>query len=163
MDRLFEMRVWLRNLGSRFIPVALPWSFLMAVTDMNFGLLATWFEPLALRLNPWRSALWLALRVAPSFAVNLLPSMNVTSRMLVLILLPALLEVPVLWRRRSHPWMPVVGAASSTFISFQFSLTPYWLSVQAFSLCYAIPLLYGTRLLTPKERERALLAREPAQ
>jgi hypothetical protein len=155
MDGLFKMRVWLRNLGSRFFPIALPWSFLMAVTDMNFRLLMTWIEPLALRLNPWRSAIWLALRIAPSFAVNLLPSMNMTSRMLVLVLLPAVLAVPVLWRQRSHPWMPVVGAVSSTFISNQLSLTPHWLWVQAISLCYAIPLLYGTRLLTPEERVRA--------
>ena len=71
----------------------------------------------------------------------------------------------VLWGWRSRPWMPFVGAALAVFANLvvqglmrvggylQFNaLLPNWIDAAIYSLGYAIPLLYGTRLLRPEER-----------
>lgn len=125
----------------------------------NIALLACWFEPIVLRLNLRRALIWIVLRCVP-FAVTtaFFEDHNQVLEIIAIVVCSAL-AVPLLQRWRSRPWMSIIGGMLMAGAAYYFpmrnlSFQP-WMWNPASSLPYAFVLLYGTRLLTPVEREKA--------
>ena len=156
------------------------WQF---ARELDIALLYCWFEPLALRLNLRRGLVWLALRCLPTVVVAIVVSKVESASPWVRFVSTALPGLALIgWR--SRPWMTVVGGAvqagsrgapghmARRFLYNLLVLVPALhshgrvlgvLLGAVFMLPFPMALLYGTRLLTPEERERGSVAREPTQ
>jgi hypothetical protein len=149
----------------RYSPVALPPSLYWPAFDVNLALAWVWFEPFALRLNLRRGVAWVILRLAPAqmsryspfILWNILPIPYLWCEQFWPILSGAALAL-VLRGWRTRPWMPILCwallLAASTPLNKLARVVPGWLACALLALPFAIPLLYGTRLLTPWEREQ---------
>jgi hypothetical protein len=75
------------------------------------------------------------------------------------ILLCSVFAVSILHGQRSRPWISAIGGVPMAVLDYGvrsgliFRATGSWLWMPTMTLPYAVALLYGTRLLTPEERE----------
>jgi hypothetical protein len=145
------------GLINRFIPAPFPFEVERTAIPVNLALTQLWFEPFVMRLNLLRGAAWIGLRLSPYFLMGIL-HYYVKPWMLLLGTFLSLIAVyPALRGWRIRPWMCAVGAIVGCGI---FAVTASYLRARGVHLlltigpmcAYAIPLLWGTRLLRPEER-----------
>ncbi len=144
------------HLFVRLAHIAPPAEVTWIVGVINYELLTSWFEPLALRLNLARSMAWLGVLVLGAVVFERFHSQwNLPACWLV----RAVLWVPVLCGWRSRPWLCLPATALTYGVVILRGHLPGlnspapWLNV-AVALPLATILLYGTRLLRPEERAR---------
>jgi hypothetical protein len=129
----------------------------------------TFIEPFALRLSLPRSIAWIAIRIAASLSFSVFhPSVTTWASQVsgksayyfireAWPLLWSVVLIPVLCGWRTRPWMCVLAVAASALINYLVPDSLYesiWTWRALHVIPYSAILLFGTRLLTPEERER---------
>ena len=120
----------------------------------------------ARRLTLARGAAWLGSRIASEILYGYLWYQIHEWAICVKWIFLGIVSTAVLRGWRTRPWMAFLAAMLSLgVVELRLNSPSNFYEVWSYAVLspYAVSLLFGTRLLTPEEREHARAAREPTQ